>query len=324
MSRKKNKNDGVSIFKIEYHKPALVETVAGFLVTCPNVLIVDATVGDGGHSEALLKASAPLGRVIGIDLDSEAVARSRSRLEIYGERFVAVHSNFANLSEILKSQKIDHVDAIFADLGLSTLQIADESKGFSYLRSGPLSMQMNSASEKSAVAIVNSFSEKQLWSILSEYGEERHARRIAHEITQQRKIFPIETTDQLSDIVRRCVPKNYVIKSLARVFQSIRISVNSELDNLKRFLPQAINLLKIGGRLAIISYHSLEDRIVKAYLTELEKPCTCPPSFPMCVCGKRAMLNIIARLVRPTEAEISSNPAIRSARLRVAEKISDN
>jgi 16S rRNA (cytosine1402-N4)-methyltransferase len=255
-------------------------------------------------------------------MDEEALTRARIRLEPFGDRFTPLYGNFAHLTGIFGEHGIDKIDGILADLGISTMQISSAQRGFSYLTSGPLSMQMDPRSDRNAAAVVNTYPEEKLWHLIRTYGEERYAKRIAQEIIKQRKTCKIETTDQLSAIVQKCIPRQNVIKSLARVYQAIRIEVNSELDNLKRMLPQATDLLKVGARIAIISYHSLEDRIVKTFFTEQEKPCICPPNLPQCVCGKQPRLKILARLVRPTAAEVNKNPAARSARLRIAEKIS--
>lgn len=314
---------GVNISSLDYHRSVLIETITRFLVPRPNVLLVDVTVGDGGHSESLLRASEPMGRVIGLDVDEEALTRARARLEPFGERFTAVHGNFANLSSILAEQGIDRIDGLLADLGVSTLQIATAQRGFSYLLSGPLSMKMDATATVDAATVVNTYSEEHLWHILKNYGEERHAKRIAREIIKQRNKGRIETTGQLAAIVRKCVPNQHVIKSLARVYQAIRIEVNAELDNLKSLLPQAMDLLRIGGRIAAITYHSLEARIIKTYFAEQEKPCTCPQSFPQCICGNKSRLKILVRHIQPNEVEVEQNPSARSACLRIAEKISD-
>lgn len=256
-------------------------------------------------------------------MDDEALNRARLRLDTFSDRITFVKDNFANLKKILLEHNVDQIDGLVADLGISTLQISSAQKGFSFGISGPLSMKMDPSSTVDADYIVNKYSEQQLWRIIKEYGEEKHARYIAREIVNSRRISKIETTGELADIIRKCVPKQHVVKSLARVFQAIRIKVNEELLNLRQLLPQATDFLRIGGRLAIISYHSLEDRIVKNYFKEQEKPCTCPPDFPHCICGKQPRFKILARLIRPGLQELEENPAARSARLRIAEKRSD-
>lgn len=306
---------------INYHKSVLVEKVVENLNVTTAALIIDATLGDGGHAYALLQAMPEDGRVIGIDLDPDALARSKQRLSQFGERFQAIEGNFGDLEALLEKHGVRNVDGVLADLGISQLQITDASKGFMYSGSGPLAMTMGNRSSLNAETVVNELSEDELARVIWKYGEERDAKRIARAIVSQRRLHRITTTDQLADIVRKTVRHRFVVKTLARVFQAIRIYVNKELESLERFLPQAENVLRSGGRLVVISYHSLEDRRVKEFFRKEANPCECPPELPQCVCGKKPRLKIINKLIRPTAEEIAHNPSARSAKMRVAEKI---
>jgi 16S rRNA (cytosine1402-N4)-methyltransferase len=304
-----------------YHQSVLVREVLELLQASQAGLVYDVTAGDGGHMEAFLQVMPATGRIVGIDRDPEALRRLRQRLASYTDRFRVVRGNFRDLETHLASSDQSHVDAILADLGISTLQITDPEKGFMFSADGPLSMQMDPQSGISAETVVNEFDEAQLAEIIRTLGEEHAWRRIARAIVHARSRGRIERTGQLADIIRRTVPGPLVVKSCARVFQGLRIFVNDELKNLERFLPQALTALRPGGRLGVISFHSLEDRIVKEYFRNQADPCICPPKLPVCVCGAVPRVKLIGRMVAPTPAEVALNPRARSAKLRVAEKV---
>jgi len=304
-----------------YHQSVLVREVLELLRAEEARLVYDVTAGDGGHMEAFLQVMPSAGRISGIDRDPQALQRLRQRLASYADRIQLVRGNFRDLQTHLAQSDQGHVDAILADLGISTLQITDPEKGFMFSADGPLAMQMDPQSGLSAETVVNEFDEGQLGEIFRTLGEERAWRRIARAVVRARSRGRIIRTGQLADIIRAAVPGPHTIKSCARVFQSLRIFVNDELRNLELFLPQALSALRPGGRLGVISFHSLEDRIVKEFIRNEADPCTCPPKLPFCVCGAVARLRPVGRLVVPSAAEVAANPSARSARLRVAEKI---
>lgn len=303
-----------------YHTSVLQQEVLDSLNVESGGLFCDVTLGDGGHAKAILDRLPSKGVVVGIDQDSQAIQRAQHRLAAYGTQFRAIPGNFRNITELLGSAGIQQVDGFLCDLGVSMLQISEPSRGFMFSQSGPLDMRM-SATGQTAEEIVNTLSEEELADIIYQYGEERKSRRIARAIGRHRKERAIRTTQDLRDIVRQVVGERFLIKSLARVFQSLRIYINDELGSLQEFLPQALSLLRSGGRLAIIDYHSLEARVIKDFIYEQTHPCTCPKDLPMCVCGKQPTLKIVHRQIKPSENEILRNPSARSARLRVMEKL---
>ncbi|MBN2355929.1 16S rRNA (cytosine(1402)-N(4))-methyltransferase RsmH, partial [candidate division KSB1 bacterium] len=303
-----------------YHIPVLLPHVIRSLSAKNAALIIDATLGDGGYAEALLKAMPPHGRVVGIDRDPEALQRANARLGSFGDRFHSLHGNFRDIKKLLAPLDLPAADGIVVDLGVSTRQITNPQLGFMYSADGPLSMQMNPAEGRSAGDIVNTCSEEELAGIIYRYGEERASRRIAAAIVRARERKKITTTGELADIIRRVVSGPYVIKTLARVFQSIRMVANQELESLQALLPQALDLLRDGGRLVVLSYHSGEDRLVKHFLQQQADPCTCPPDLPRCVCGARPRLKILAKVVMADEEEVRQNPHARSVRMRSAIK----
>lgn len=307
--------------KSKYHIPVLLNKVVEYLQASRARLIVDVTLGDGGYSEAILKAMPNEGQVIGIDRDETAIRRATERLSWCSERLIALRGNFAEIAELLAAKGIHSVDGVVADLGVSTLQIVDPGRGFMFSGSGPLLMQMGSDAEFTAEQVVNDFPEEELAEIIKKFGEERAAKRIARAIAKARARRRIADTETLAKIVKSVVPERTNIKTLARVFQGIRIFVNKELESLELFLPQAVELMRQGSRLVIVSYHSLEDRIVKQFMARSENPCICPPGMPMCVCGKKATLKRIGKLIKPSVEEIMENPRSRSAKMRVAEKL---
>ena len=306
-----------------YHKPVLLPEVLAALRAETILLALDATAGDGGHMEGLLQAMPPQGRVIGIDQDPQALQRATRRLAGYANRFQVVRGNFRDLSSLLAPSERGRINAILADLGISTLQISDPEKGFMFSADGPLSMQMDPDSGLNAETVINDYDEAELGAIIRNLGEEHAWRRIAHAIGRERGRGRIVSTRQLADIVQRAVPGMHAIKSCARVFQSLRIHINDELGSLEEFLPRAVEMLAPGGRLALISYHSLEDRRVKEFMRDQANPCICPPKLPRCVCGAVPRLKLIGKLVVPSAAEVAANPSARSARLRVAEKLAE-
>ena len=303
-----------------YHIPVLVGKVKSALDVSNASTIADVCLGDGGHAKALLE-SAPRLRVIGIDQDQQAVQRTLKRLDDYKSRFSVVQGNFRDLKSLLNQAGVEQVDGILADLGVSTLQISEPGRGFMFSENGRLDMRMDRINNTlTAEQIVNQYEEQELSRIFYEYGQERKSRRIAHEIAVRRRQEPIETTGQLAAIVRRAAGEPFIIKTLARIFQALRIAVNRELDSLQALLDASLELLRPGGRLAVIDYHSLEARIVKAFFRQQSNPCTCPPDLPVCVCGQKPRLKIVNRLIKPDADEIEKNPRSRSARLRVAER----
>ncbi|MBN1541599.1 16S rRNA (cytosine(1402)-N(4))-methyltransferase RsmH [candidate division KSB1 bacterium] len=305
---------------VDYHIPVLIERVAQGLRIEQIRHVWDGTLGDGGYSLFFLKNSATI-RVVGIDLDRDAIKRAEMRLKRYADRFQAVEGNFSDIDAVAVQLGISEADAIVVDLGISRLQVSDPDKGFMFSKPGPLMMRMGGARSIDAKTIVNEWDESDLARLIREYGEERHARRIARAIVWARSNDPLTTTDQLAQVIRRTIPSDRAVKSLARVFQAIRIAVNDELENLRSFLPKALELLAPGGRLAVVSYHSLEDRICKEFFTSQIRPCTCPPELPICICGRQPTIRWVERLARPSAEEVLNNPNARSAKLRIIEKI---
>ncbi len=307
------------------HTPVLLQQAVECLNCRKGMTYVDCTIGPGGHSKAIGAKIYPGGRIVGIDRDKEALSTAIDKLEEYQDIFSFVQGNFKNLISILKTFKISKVDGILFDLGLSSLQIEDDKRGFSFLREGPLDMRMDRDQRESAFIIINKSPEKELGKIIREFGEERFWKRIAAAIVARRKEKEVTTTTELAEIIKEAIPAKYrprKIHPATKAFQAIRIAVNSELDNLRAALPQAIQALNPTGRLVVISYHSLEDGIVKKAFKNFEKGCICPPDFPVCKCGKVSQVRVITKKpIRPSEEEIKKNPRGRSARMRVCEKI---
>ena len=301
------------------HDPVLLQETLELLAPKKG-LFVDATAGAGGHAEALLEADGEL-RLLAVDRDPAALAICRARLERFRGR-VAFHlGNFAELGEAMDAAGERRAIGILADLGVSSMQIDEGGRGFSFRRDGPLDMRMGSSGE-SAADIVARADVAELTRIFREYGEERMAHRIARRIIEERESSPILTTRQLATLVEGVVGRGQRIDPATRVFQALRIEVNQELASLSRFLKAATERLDLEGRLAVLSYHSLEDRIVKDYFRTESSGCQCPPALPVCVCGRERILRILSRRpIRPSSAEIQRNPRARSARLRVAERI---
>jgi 16S rRNA (cytosine1402-N4)-methyltransferase len=303
------------------HLPVLYEVVLEGLALRPNGHYIDATVGAGGHAAGILAGSGPRGRVLGIDADPQAIAVARRRLAGFGDRVDLVQASFSELSAIASEQEMPKVDGILFDLGLSSMQLASPERGFSFRYDGPLDMRFGPSSPTTALSIVNDRREDELVDILRRYGQERRARRIAQAIIASR---PLSSTLELARLVEGVVGRRGRIHPATRTFQAIRIAVNDELAALTQALPQAVDLLTARGRLVVLSFHSLEDRIVKQFMVSEARDCLCPPDIPVCICGHRARLSVITRRpIRPSQQDICSNPRCRSARLRTAAKRAD-
>lgn len=305
------------------HVPVLLAEVVKILHPSRGGLFVDATLGLGGHAEALLDAS-PGVRLVGIDRDPDALHLTAERLSRFGSRFTPVEGLYEDLAAHLDGLGVDRVDGVLADLGVSSMQLDVPARGFSFRKEGPLDMRM-SRRGRSAADLVAELDEPSLARIFFEYGEEPRSRRVAREIVRTRAEAPIDTTSRLREVVTRALGRREEKKDPAtRVFQALRIATNGELAGLGRFLDDAIARLSLGSRLAVLSYHSLEDRIVKTAFVRSATSCTCPPSFPTCVCSRRRVIALVTRKpMRPSLAEISDNPRSRSARLRAVERIAE-
>jgi len=307
-----------------FHEPVMGREVLALLECKPGGIYVDGTVGGGGHAQAILEKTAPDGLLIGIDRDDNALLASERRLQSFGRRKILVKGNFADIGKILTNLNIKKVDGILLDLGVSSHQLDAGDRGFSFSIDAPLDMRMDQGSCTSAYDLVNLSPELELRKIIREYGEEPMAGRIARAILTRRAAAPIRTTTELADVVRHAVPATYRqrrIHPATRTFQAIRIAVNDELSNLRAAIQSGIGVLDRGGRFAIISFHSLEDRIVKEAFRTAEKGCTCPSDLPVCNCHRESELKVLTRRpVYPGTDEIDANPRARSARLRTAER----
>lgn len=299
-------------------------------VTCldcrPGGIYVDGTLGGAGHARLICQQIMPTGTLIGIDRDSDAIAHARRVLKPYQPRLHLFHGNFADLPDVIMELKIDAVDGILLDLGLSQHQLDASGRGFSFNRDEPLDMRMDTRTQPNAQDLVNQSGEEALIRIFKDYGEERWSRQIARAVVKARSSHPIRTTRQLVELVQAAVPRGAAVHQkihpATRVFMALRIAVNRELENLQNFLTGALDLLMPGGRLCILSFHSLEDRMVKHQFKAWAAACTCPPDLPQCVCGGRARARLITKKVmRPTQQEVDRNPMARSTRLRAVEKL---
>ncbi len=355
-SRRQHSNQEEAYASAEEHVPVLLsETIEGLALT-PNATCIDGTVGGAGHAEALLTATAPTGRLLGLDADASAIARAWARLAPFGERAVLVQANFRHITSVAVAHGFAHVNAVVLDLGISAFELAPE-RGFSLRAAGPLDMRMDPGTELTADEIVNEWSQEQLADILYRYGEEPRSRRIARAVVAAR---PLRTTTELAEVVSRTVgrdspsgPGRRRIHPATRVFQALRIRVNDELGALAEALPAIVSLLvpagllapsnpgpplgsvagagggeegcvpqTRGGRFAVITFHSLEDRVVKQFIQRETRDCLCPPGVPVCTCAHRATLRAVTRKpIRPSEDEIRANPRSRSAKLRIAERL---
>lgn len=307
------------------HIPVLFEECISWLNVKDGGTYFDGTLGGGGHTEGILKASSPNGRVYATDLDDYAIARAKERLSAYGERFIPVKDNFKNFTNVKEQYGISEFDGILLDLGISSFQIDDKSRGFSYMAQDELlDMRMDRSSYPSAEDVLNEYPQKRLKEILFEYGEERFADKIADNIVKFRRQTRIKTVGQLNEIIDKSIPFKFKQDGhpSKRTFQALRIEVNGELDGLYETVVEMARALKQGGRLAIITFHSLEDRIVKRAFKELETDCICDKSLPVCVCGKKKEVEILTKHpVIAGEIELKNNSRARSAKLRVAQKI---
>ena len=305
------------------HKPVLLAECIEALHIRPEGIYVDGTLGRAGHSREIAQRLTT-GRLICLDRDETAIEAARIRLADYKDRVTLVHSNFSRIADVLREMDIDGVDGMLFDLGVSSPQLDEADRGFSYMHDAPLDMRMDRTAALTARDVVNDWSYEDLRRILFEYGEERYAPAIAKRICQHREQKPIETTLELADIIRSAMPASALREKqhpAKRSFQAIRIAVNDELGELPPMLDAAEKNLKPGGRLAVITFHSLEDRIVKKKLQELAQGCICPPEFPVCVCGRKPKVKLITRKpIVSGEEELAENPRARSAKLRVAEK----
>src|SRR2546426_4164204 len=306
------------------HRPVLLRETIELLAAERGGLFVDCTVGLGGHSEAILQASSDA-QVLGIDRDEEALGLATERLAQYGSRFRIVHADFRELTRVLATAKVRQVRGVLADLGVSSWQLDSPSRGFSFRHEAPLDMRMDRSSGETAAELLGRLSEVEIARIIFEYGEERHSRRIARAIVRRREQGePVTTTSQLASLVERTTGpgKQRRIHPATRTFQALRIAVNRELENLDRFVTDAVDHLEPDGRLAVISFHSLEDRIVKRTLGKLSGRCQCPPRVPRCICGARKTVEILTRRpITPGDEEIAVNPRARSAKLRACRKL---
>lgn len=306
-----------------YHEPVMVKEVIASLLVNKTGIYVDGTVGGAGHSYAILKETDAF--LVGIDCDDEALQAAEKRLAEFGSRKVLVKANFANLGKVLEGLNIEKVDGVMLDLGVSSHQLDSAQRGFSFNQQALLDMRMDRSLKLSAYDIVNSFAQNELEKIIKFYGEEKMAARIARAISQKRQLSPIKTTAELAAIVASSMPaklKWQKIHPATRTFQAVRIAVNKELDNIKPAINNAAEVLKSGGRLCVISFHSLEDRIVKNEFSALAGDCVCPKDLPFCVCQKEAKLKVITRkALTPAAEEIEANPRARSAKLRVARRV---
>lgn len=304
------------------HRPVLLREALGYLAVRPGGTYIDATFGGGGHTRAILEASAPDGIVLAVDADPEAVDRAVELARVSAGRVVPCHGNFAELAELARRYGFERVDGVLFDLGLSSFQLASAARGFSFQRTGPLDMRFDPTRGHPASVIVNTWSFEQLATVLARFGEERNARKIARAIIEARQHAPIETTSQLAEIVSRVAGRRRGIHPATLTFQALRIAVNQELEALEAGLAAAVDLLRPGGRLVVIAFHSLEDRVVKQFMRQRSQACRCPPGTPVCTCGQQPQLQVITRKpVRPDPSEIRSNPRSRSARLRAAERL---
>jgi 16S rRNA (cytosine1402-N4)-methyltransferase len=301
------------------HIPVLFSEVLDLLRPQPGGQYIDGTLGAGGHTTGILEASAPDGRVLVFDRDLEAIQFTRRRLKPYGDRVVYINSSYAMMNKLASENGFNAVKGVLLDLGLSSRQLADSSRGFSFLREGPLDMRFDSSSKATAADLINNLTKDELVEIFKRYGEVGHSERIAGMILANR---PLHTTAELADLIKAEMGQKGRIHPATQVFQALRIAVNNELAELERGIEAAIDVLEPGGRLAIISFHSLEDRIVKHTFRNLSKDCLCPPEQPVCNCNVRAKVRLVTRrAVKASNDEVLSNPRSRSARLRAVEKL---
>lgn len=307
------------------HQPVLVHDVVKYLVYNPDGTYVDGTVGPGGHSQAVGKHLSGKGRLVCLDLDPDAVRTSKKRMAFLGNNVRIMKANFADMDSVLAELGYKAIDGVLLDLGMSSYQLEKSGRGFSFSRNEPLDMRMDPEKELTALQLVNNLEPRDLERLFKNYGEETRARTIAKAIVSARLKSPIETSSHLATLVKSVFSHSHgswTRHPATRTFQALRIAVNRELQNLERFLDKIPLLMAKGGRLVVLSYHSLEDRLVKQTMVNWERPCTCPPEFPRCVCGKVPLFRrLIKKGLKPSETEIKNNPRARSAILRVAERV---
>ena len=305
------------------HKSVLLNATIDGLSLKPDGIYVDGTLGGGGHAYEVCRRLGEKGSIVGIDQDAAAIEAASARLKDFGEKVTIVRSNYCDMKSKLHELGIDKVDGIVLDLGVSSYQLDTAERGFSYREDAPLDMRMDTRQKMTARDIVNDYTEADLYRVIRDYGEDKFAKNIAKHIVQARAVKPVETTAELSEIIRASIPMKFQKKSghpAKRTFQAIRIELNRELDVLRDSLDDMIDLLNPGGRLCIITFHSLEDRIVKSAFRKNENPCTCPPDFPVCVCGKKSKGSIITKKpILPSEEELEYNSRSKSAKLRIFE-----
>ena len=308
----------------DYHIPVLYYETLDNLVINPDGIYIDCTLGGGSHSEGILERLSDKGLLISIDQDTNAIEYSKKRLEKFDSKWKVFKGNFENIDTIAYMAGVDKVDGILMDIGVSSKQLDDPKRGFSYRYDVKLDMRMNTEQKISAYDVVNTYSEEQLSKIIFEYGEERHARKIAKLIVEERKSSPIEKTSDLIALIKRAYPERASKHPAKKTFQAIRIEVNRELEVLENAMSKAVELLKVGGRLAIITFHSLEDRIVKNKFKDLATACKCPKDIPICVCGSVKKFEIITKKpIIPVDDELKNNNRAHSSKLRILERILD-
>ena len=307
------------------HLPVLSEEVVSCLITRPEGIYVDATLGMGGHTKSILDCTNSRSLVIGLDVDEEAISISREALSRYNGHVIYRNSNFSDVDKVLDSLDIREVDGIIADLGMSSYQIESSERGFSFMREEPLDMRMDPRLRFTAYDLVNEMTMDEISRVLKMYGEEKWSRRIAKRIVETRKESPIKTSAELARVVSLAIPKKFHparIHPATKTFQALRIAVNNELENIREFIGKAVTRLRTGGRLVIISFHSLEDRLVKTSFLKMASPCVCPPDMPVCGRGRKRILKVVTRSpIIPGDEEIMNNPRARSAKMRVGERV---
>ncbi|MDF2587448.1 MAG: S-adenosyl-methyltransferase MraW [Anaerocolumna sp.] len=306
------------------HKSVLLDETIDMLNIKPNGIYVDGTLGGGGHSFEICKRLGDNGRLIGIDQDEAAIIAGNERLKDYKDKVTIVRSNYSDMKQVIKNLGIEKVDGILLDLGVSSYQLDTPERGFSYRENAPLDMRMDTRNDKTAKDIVNGYSEFDLYRIIRDYGEDKFAKNIAKHIVRVREEKQIETTDELTEAIKAAIPMKIRMNTghpAKKTFQAIRIELNRELEVLSKSLDDMVEMLNEDGRICIITFHSLEDRIVKSCFRKNEDPCTCPPNFPVCVCGNKSKGNVITRKpLIPTEEEIINNKRAKSSKLRVFER----
>lgn len=308
------------------HTPVLLEETIRLLDIREKGIYVDGTLGGGGHTRAILQAGGPSVRVVGIDRDAEALAAATANLAKFEKQVTFIHDNYTNAAGIMESIGLEKVEGVLLDLGVSSYQLDNPERGFSYHNDAPLDMRMDASQFLNARIVVNEYSDKELYRVIKDYGEEAHAWKIAQHIVRRREKAPIETTMDLVEVIKKAVPARALHTKphpARRTFMALRIEVNNELSALEAAVTEWIRFLKPGGRICVITFHSLEDRIIKHLFRRMAFPCDCPVDAPVCVCGKRPELKLVGRAQTPSEEELEKNPRSKSARVRCAEKTNE-